>query len=104
MDALIAAHFFKCLRDILVLAMRKASVAVKQCHLTSEPAERLAQLQADVACPENNEMLRDMIELQRFNMRQRHRLQKSWNRLQRCACAGVDNHVPPAERTRATIV
>src|SRR5262245_57330211 len=49
-------------------------------------------------------MLWDMIELQRFNVRQRHRFQKSWNRLQRCACTGVNDYVLAAECTRATVV
>ena len=42
-------------------------------------------------------MIRDIIQLQKFNVSEGSRFEQSWDRLNRRAGAGADNHVVPAQ-------
>jgi len=54
-----------------MLTTEELCAELQDCHLTSEPAERLRELDAYVSAADHNEVGRESVEFERFDMRQR---------------------------------
>src|SRR5580658_3955777 len=102
-DSLVFEEFAEGLREVIVFAKQETVVTFDYGYFAAEPTHRLGEFDADVAATENQEMFGDFIELKRFDMRQRARVDQAWNRVQRSARPGADDHVRSAEQAACTI-
>ena len=103
MDAFIPAHFFQALRNVFVLAINEAAIAIEECHLRAETAEGLGEFESYIARAENQEVLRDVIEFQCLDVRERPRLDQPRNRFQRGPRARIDDDILAAKRARPAV-
>src|SRR5262249_55980097 len=76
-DSFVPEQLLQGCRDILILAIDQAWVMIYYCDSTPEPAHRLCKLCADKSASQNEEMFRNIVKLQCFDMRQRFRLSQA---------------------------
>jgi hypothetical protein len=88
-------------RDVLVLAMGQAVIALDNRHAAAETAERLRQLEADIAAADDQQVAGNVIKLQRLDMRERTGLAQARHGVDFRSRPCVDDHVRAAQHARA---
>ena len=76
LDPLVAEEPLDRLGDVRVLAVDQRAVPLDDGHAAAEPAERLRQLEADVAAAQDDQVLREFAQLQSLDVGQRARLRE----------------------------
>jgi len=82
-DAFICEQAAKSLANVRVFFGQQPPIAIDYRHLAAEAAHRLGHLHSDVAAADNKQVFGDFIEFKSLNMRERLRLRKARNCLQR---------------------
>ena len=78
--------------------MDQRAVPLDDGHAAAEPAERLRQLEADVAAAQDHEVFRELVQLQGLDVGQRARLREAGGVVDPGTRPGVDDDGPAAER------
>ena len=73
-DAFILEELRHGFGNILVLAVEQAIIALHDGDTAAQTTHRLGKFQPDIAATENQQMFRDDVELQRFDMSERRGL------------------------------
>src|ERR1700733_3163489 len=80
--------------------MEEPMVAFNNRDATAETAHGLGKLKTDIAASDHEQMFRDMVQLERFNMRERFCFRQSRHGVNRRARAGIDEDFLPAKHSR----
>ena len=97
LDPLVLEEFAQGLRDVAVFAVGQGVVPLDDRHAAAEAAQGLGQLEADVAAPQDEEVLRDAVQFEGLDVRHRPRLGEAGDRVDPGAGAGADHDDLAAE-------
>src|SRR3984893_15234412 len=92
-DAFICEQAANSLAYIRVFFGHQPPIAIDHRHLAAEAAHRLGHLHSDVAPTNNKQVFGNFIEFKSLDMRERLRLRKTGNCLQRGARARTNDHI-----------
>ena len=98
LDPLVPEEPLDRLGDVRVLAMDQRAVPLDDGHAAAEPAERLRQLEADVAAAQDHQVSRELAQLQSLDVGQRASLREPGGVVHPGARPGVDDDGLTAER------
>src|SRR5262249_43370990 len=91
------------LRDIFVLPMDQALIAIDHRDPAAKPAPRLRELEADKPSTEDDQMFWNLVKLQRLNVCHWICFLQSWRRIDCRTGSRVDDNVLPTENTKASV-
>ena len=91
LDPLVPEEPLDRLGDVRVLAMDQRAVPLDDGHAAAEAAERLRQLEADVAAAQDDQVSREVVQLQGLDVGQRARLREAGGVVDPGARPGVDD-------------
>ena len=72
--------------------------------MTPESAHCLGKLQSDVSTTDHQEVFRNFIQFECFDVRERLRLCKPWSLVHRRMCPRPDHHIGPAQQPRPAVM
>src|SRR3989441_8996922 len=87
-----------------VLSAEKLRPVLDDRHAASEATVRLAEFETDIAASEHDQVGRDVVELQRFDVGKRARGLKSRNIGDRRVCADVEEDLVGCQHARPAVV
>src|SRR5260221_5806198 len=90
-------------RNVLVLAMDQPRVALNNRHPASEATHGLGQLEPNIATTQDEEMFRNAVQIQCFDMGQGVRFGKTRNWTNGRAGSRVDDDLLPVKKSYDTI-
>ncbi len=76
LDPLVTAEMLDRVGDVRVLAVDQCAVPFDDGHATAEASERLRQFEADVAAAEDDQVFRELVQLQGLDVGQRASLRE----------------------------
>src|SRR5438309_7504338 len=96
-DPLVAEQPVQGFRNVLILAMEEASVAINHRDPAVKAAHCLGQFEADKPTAQHEEMFRNAIQFQGFDVRQGICFSKTWRRLDSRTGSRVDDNPLPVK-------